>query len=70
MTRQQVTCHTDFGLKITKEECQRGVDTLGSMYAIKAEYKYSHGWLREKTNMHIKNPSCSVPSPRDYTGLI
>lgn len=70
MTRQEVTCHANFGSKITKEECQRSVDTLGSMYAIKAEYKYSHDWLCEKTNMHIKNPSCSIPSPQDYTDLI
>lgn len=49
--------------ELQKKRVKGSVNTLGSMYAIKAEYKYSHVWLSEKTNMHIKNPSCSIQSP-------
>lgn len=33
---------------LQKKSVKGSVNTLGSMYAIKAEYKYSHVWLSEK----------------------
>lgn len=34
------------------------------MYAIKAKYKYSHVWLSEKTNMHIKTLHAQFKAPQ------
>lgn len=51
-----------------KRSVKRSVNTLGSMYAINAEYKYSHGWLSEKKHAYQK-PFMLIskpPSPRLY----
>lgn len=48
---------TKFGFEVTKEECQRKCKCTWQYVCNynKAEYKYRHVWLSEKTNMHIKN---------------
>lgn len=50
-----------------KRSVKRSVNTLGSMYAINAEYKYSHGWLSEKNTCISKTLHAHFKAPLPET---